>query len=288
MAIVQFDDSERSSFAIPLPPASISGGSTPFTFRWLTDELCKRYFQKYSVKPVISLRTTEGAMLCENDLLADIAKHNLRAAIDSYTTDEATKRYEELCYENGLDVCQELIDALSALKITSTFSVANSFFGDNQQIDLMFKSLYRQDITEIVSLLTIWENTCSTSYDLLLQNLSWSSIFSSKLSLECFVYALSTLPMLQVLNLAGCAFPTKYLLKLFSLSPALRQLDLSFNSIGDEHAYTISQIISVYNKLRNLNLSACGLSKAFLQNKSVISAIDGAIHKCKVYSGPYT
>lgn len=85
---------------------------------------------------------------------------------------------------------------------------------------------------------------------------------------------LSTLPTLQVLNLSSTAFPKKYLINLLNLSPVLEQLDLSFNSIGDEHAYTLSQIISIYDKLRYFNLTGCGFTPNLLQHNSLITSLE--------------
>lgn len=110
----------------------------------------------------------------------------------------------------------------------------------------------------------------------LLQDVSFSNVLLHRKTLDAFFTALSSIPTLQVLNLSGTAFPPKLLMSLVNFSPALRHLDLSFNSFADENAYAVAQIINVYDRLVRLNLSACGLRMSFLKNSTLIEAIEGA------------
>ena len=160
--IVQFDDAERSSFAIPLPATLSSSSSTSLTFEWLSAELCKRYYRKFSVKPVISLYTTEGAIISAEDLVVDMirgiggGKPVFKARIESYSTEDPAKRFRELCKEAGeVEVCEELAETLSSLRVSGCFNVADSFLGAVRQNQLMLQSLYRQEIKEIVRALVL-------------------------------------------------------------------------------------------------------------------------------------
>lgn len=267
--IVQFDDAERSSFAIPLPATLSSSSSTSLTFEWLSAELCKRYYRKFSVKPVISLYTTEGAIISAEDLVVDMirgiggGKPVFKARIESYSTEDPAKRFRELCKEAGeVEVCEELAETLSSLRVSGCFNVADSFLGAVRQNQLMLQSLYRQEIKEI--------------------NVSFSNLLLHRKTLDALLTALASLPSLQVLNLAGTAFPPRRLTSLLAFSPSLRRLDLSFNALGtadDEQstAYAVSQLVAVYDRLVRLSLAGCGLRRtAFLRNSSLIEAIEGA------------
>lgn len=108
-----------------------------------------------------------------------------------------------------------------------------------------------------------------------LQNVSFSNLLLDRKTLDALFVALSSLPSLQVLNLAGTAFSPKLLTRLLTFSPGLRHLDLSFNTFGDESAYAVSQIVTVYDRLCRLSLAGCGLRASFLKNGTLIEAVEG-------------
>ena len=149
MAIVQFNDQQKSSFAVAINRKGL-------TFKWLSDELSKRYFRKYAVKPVISLFTAEGAILSDEDEVSDFisVKETFQAHIESLTTDPPQKRYVELCRDNRIKPNQRLIEILRSVRLSGSFNVNNVYIGSTKQVMVMFQSLFRQEVKEIVSILS--------------------------------------------------------------------------------------------------------------------------------------
>lgn len=143
---INFDDMEKSSFAVPLVDSSA-------TCKWLVTEVGRRYFRKYGIKPQFTLKKSTTAVLADDDLLADVvgANESISAVISSWTIDPAEQRYRELCAVNDVPVDESIESCLKIVNISSLFRINNAFIASNRQVQLMFQTLFRQQLKELVS-----------------------------------------------------------------------------------------------------------------------------------------
>ena len=145
VATVYFDDVERSTFGVPIKDVTVNCKS-------LIDEVCKRYFHKYGIKPIISLKTLDGASLSDDDLITSNigVNESVNATISSWIIEPADQRYNELCMVNELEMDETIESCLKLVNISGLFKITNSFISSNRHIQILFQTLFRQEIKELV------------------------------------------------------------------------------------------------------------------------------------------
>ena len=147
---IHFDDSQKSSFIVFIENNS--------NCQWLKEELIRRYFIHYGMKPRFSLRTADNddAILLDSDLVIDIVgnnERNIKAIIEQWTIDQPDKRYRELCAQQQQTIVDKNIENLLRKSCKNLYLNLNgSYFPSKTQNTLMMKALLQQNIKELVSI----------------------------------------------------------------------------------------------------------------------------------------
>lgn len=254
LVTVYFDDEHKSAFAVPVDNEQLD-------CRWLIEELTRRYFRRYSIKPNLSLVTrSSGAFLSEEDRILSVidSSRSLMAKIVSWKIETADKRYIELCTTTASLTIDEDIEAmLKYANISATFRLTNMFVASSRQVEAMFQAMVRQTIKEL--------------------DISFTNTLLQADCYLAFKTLLASLSSLEVLNLSGVGFPRAALVDLLNVSPVLRVLNLSYNSLGDEQCYTLAQMIKFCTKLEIIDLTGCDLTKSTVTNRLFIAAVQSML-----------
>ena len=144
---VSVGDSENTLLMIPILNRSSN-------CLWLNKEVQKRYFNKFGVKPVISLETTDGALLSDEDCILDVITGDelkVIAKIESWVMDPLDNRYKEICNSFGIQTLEDIIKELQITQINGCFKLSDVNL-PVEQIKPIFRALQRQNnLRQIVS-----------------------------------------------------------------------------------------------------------------------------------------
>lgn len=143
---VQFDDLNRSSFIVFIT-------SNDCDCCWLKEELIRRYFLHYGMKPLFQLKTENDAILLDCDLVSDILDNEqiIKAVVNGWTIDQPEKRYQELCQAKKSSIDSNIESLLRRSYKSFDLNLSGIFFPDLNQITLMFKALLKQNLKKLVS-----------------------------------------------------------------------------------------------------------------------------------------
>jgi len=201
---------------------------------WLAEQTVSRYYQMKQMKPVISLKTKEGALLSLDDYIVDVAIDNkIYATIDSWDLEPLSKRYEEQCKLASIKPLDDLLFELKIAENNGCLKLANinlSF----AQLHPLLNALKHQD------------------------NLKWLDIsFSNILFLDPenqFIHLLATFKKLEKLSLKGTGFDKAKLDLISKLDLNLEKLNLSYNQLDDSCLSPLLDLLSNCANLTKVNL----------------------------------
>ena len=133
-------DTENTTLVIPILNRSSN-------CLWLNKEVEKRYFSKFGVKPNLSLETTDGALLSDEDFILDVItgqELKVIAKIDSWVLDPLHERYIEVCNSLAIKPMPDIINELQMTQINGCLRLSDVNIPINQ-IKPVFRALQRQN-----------------------------------------------------------------------------------------------------------------------------------------------
>lgn len=85
--------------------------------RYFLLQASQRYSSSTGLTPKLSLKTREGALLCENDFISDVLMNNeeVIAVINQWDTGSICEKYERECAILGIGKCRFLISIIYRL-----------------------------------------------------------------------------------------------------------------------------------------------------------------------------
>ena len=88
---------EDSAYLIPCPCQLDNGDRT--MVKWLMDETIERYFLQHGRKPLVTLTTSEGALLCPTDLLSHVIQDGdeIIGIVKHWETPHLDEHYQNIC-----------------------------------------------------------------------------------------------------------------------------------------------------------------------------------------------
>lgn len=249
-------DSDNTTLVIPILTRSSN-------CLWLNKEVEKRYFSKFGVKPNLSLETTDGALLSDEDFILDVItgqELKVIAKIDSWALDPLHLRYKQVCDNCGVTPMPDIVDELQITQINGCLRLSDINI-PVEHIKPIFRALQRQNYFKEIVILKILK----TFLILIFQDISCSNIvFDDSFN---FFSCLSLLPSLQILNLKCTAMSLQSMEQLAANScPNLVDLNLSFNTFGDNFNEVIVKVIEKFQKLNSIDLSACDLTQRLVDS----------------------
>ncbi|XP_054162408.1 tonsoku-like protein [Oppia nitens] len=233
-------DDKNTTFIIPIL-------NRRTTCLWLNKETEKRYFAKLSIKPIISLETTDGALLSDEDFILDVITGDIlkvNAKIESWIMDPLPNRYKEVCNTFNTKPDSDVIGWLEMTHLNGCLRLCDLKL-PVEQIRAIFKAIQRQNNLKEIDI----------SFSNILMN-DWTS----------FINCLPFLSSLHKLKLKGTSINRQIIEQLIAKCPqSLVELDLSFNTFGDYYRNITYKLIQHLPKLKVLDLSGCDLTNAFLE-----------------------
>ncbi|XP_048487601.1 tonsoku-like protein isoform X1 [Plutella xylostella] len=231
------------------------------TIGWLVEEVRNRYYKHTGVRPVLSLLTSSGAILSEDDPLSLVlASPQLTAAVSGWRASHAEERYAECCDALGIAPSEEIQQAVGRSHTTHRLALGNNTLSPSQ-IRPLFRALTHQ--THITAVL-IPDNKLTDD--------------GMKYLAEC----LCTMKQLTQLDISRNCITSegaKILLNLFEkatrpVCQSLEYLDISGNKIGDDGFISILKL-GQYVRLKTLKLNDCGIThQAFTEHNKPIINLD--------------
>ncbi|EFX69074.1 hypothetical protein DAPPUDRAFT_62661, partial [Daphnia pulex] len=220
--------------------------------QWLSDEAARRYYNMTGLNPVLSLHTTDGAVLNGEDEVTLILQDGdkLVGEMVKWDLQPLPERYANLCRQLEIARIGE-VDSL----------LTNAHTGGKLSLRLALGSL----LLPVVKALRYQESL----WDL---DLSYAKLDDHLFQSLC--EALSTLPHLVNLDLKGNLITAAGLTRLADSLRAenitglkkLQRLNLSFNPIGDGAAYPLTSCFHHMSALRCLQIESCDLTDRFLDD----------------------
>ncbi|XP_074645815.1 tonsoku-like protein [Tubulanus polymorphus] len=228
----------------------IAGSERGQNIEWLCSEVASRYFQLHGIRPLVSLKTHDGAFLCPNDLITHVLSTNeqLEAVFIRWDLAPLPDRYKDACnvlksvaYRNIRSLLQTAIHS-SVLDLSSLFLRVN-------QLQPVFSALQcessltelilhgnRIDDTGVVHL----KKALSSMSNLLKLDLSSNHLTSDGLKELTSVVTESTDNRKSLQNVTT--------------------LNLSYNFLGDHCLVNLVPFLRNLPQLTHLNLMACKLT----------------------------
>ncbi|XP_067651878.1 tonsoku-like protein isoform X2 [Haliotis asinina] len=241
---------------VPVPDANQS-------ISWLAQDVARRYEKIHQKKPLVTLRTRDGAILSPDDVVCMVLsnKEVVDAVVDSWDMQPLHERYMQACrltraveYRNIVTLLQscDSTGCLSlrslALRSTQIHPVCRALEGQNnmKHLDLQSNRLGDNGMS------TLSKSVCSLP-GLTYLNLCGNNI--TAVGLKTFT------DTLQAGNQSGRR-PVQ----------SLVTLAFSHNPIGDNSTSCLATLLSCLPSLTDLTLSACQLTaKFFSQNRLVLA-----------------
>lgn len=218
------------------------------TVSWLAQETSQRYFNLEKKKPVMYLETKDGAILCPDDLIADVVMTDeLCAIVQSFELLTPLAKYEEHCKMAGLSPLSEIENLL---RFAGSLDLSHTLIPSAHE-KLLWQSISESNITNL--------------------ELSYCDLSSERKSTVFCL--LPSLKQLQELKLRACGLVA---IDLYDLARAnlscLTHLDLSYN----KHltGQPLTSLIASLPTIRTLSLISCDLVADTLRERSFIEAIN--------------
>ncbi|RWS04587.1 tonsoku-like protein [Dinothrombium tinctorium] len=223
------------------------------TIRWLAEATSQRYYQMKQMKPTLSLKTRDGALLCFDDKIIDVLMDDnlqLDAIVELWESQSPYERFIDQCKFLKVTPQPELETILRMTSENGLLNLNHTLLPQNQLKPLL-NAIKHQEIIDCV-------------------DLSYSNILFIDRSSE-FISTILSLPRLQQLNLE-CAGVTMSHLRVISTSKSnVNQLNLSYNSLNDSNSEILTQVFAKFAYLKKIDLRFCDFTsnlftQSFLQS----------------------
>ncbi|CAH1779523.1 unnamed protein product [Owenia fusiformis] len=245
-------------FMIPVPQ-----GDDSKTIDWLAQEAARRYNREVGVKPILSLKSIDGAIFAPEDPVCFVLSHDdqLIADVTDWEVPPLHDSYVQVCATLGIKSYQNIKTILG--KTTNVLNLGNYALPSSQM----------QAIVRV------------TQRQIALKELNFAGNKLENSGLKELSAALKTLPNLTTLSIACNDITNEglgYLKDVLSEeSPPLQllgSLDLSFNPLGDTSLTTIAGILEHLPLLSSLSLEMCEITPTFFIQKEELlkTAFKGA------------
>ncbi|CAK1550600.1 unnamed protein product [Leptosia nina] len=223
------------------------------TISWLVEEVKSRYYKLTGVRPVFSLMTSDGAILCEDDPLSLVlSSPELNTCISNWKASPAEERYLECCDALGVSPSEEIQQAVGRSHTTRRLALGSQTLPPSQ-IRPLFRALTHQNhITAIM-------------------------IPNNKINNESIKYltdSISTMKHLTLLDLSRNNIScdgVRFLLNSFEKSNrtcnSIEDIDLSHNPISDDGFKCLLKL-SKYLRLKSLRVNNCDITENAFQDVS--------------------
>ncbi|XP_068698694.1 tonsoku-like protein isoform X1 [Montipora foliosa] len=242
-------------FLIPCPQNNAQDGKN---IGWLAEQASLRYFSSFGLRPVLALKTSEGAFLSLEDKIRDVLSSNeeVLGSVESWNLPALSERYRDACINSNTASRPDILSILeSDLQLTS-ISLSNKAL-----LDVHVLPLYRAlQCHDVLTKLMLPGNRIGDS------------------GVQYLVSALPTLPNLLVLDLSCNGITQKGLSHIASALNArdcaterserqqnamlqkLMELNISYNWLGDNCGTLLAVILQKCPLLNSLKLESCGLT----------------------------
>ncbi|XP_064646100.1 tonsoku-like protein [Lineus longissimus] len=230
------------------------------TMSWLIDEVVQRYYNLHGLRPIISLKTKDGAMLSPDDFVSFVLDTNeeLEATFQGWDLKPLKNRYKEACQVLNAIPYRNIQNSLEEVDVKRTLSL--------EYLGLSLKQMH--PILRAVQCQTTLKelHLCGNKIDDQVMNHLAS--------------ALKTLVNLTVLDLMSNSITAEGLRPLVQMfqdaaaSPRvmadrplhiLDSLSLSHNPLGDGSTQSLAQILHYLPSLSKMSISSCDLTAKFFQ-----------------------
>ncbi|KAL9976144.1 hypothetical protein ACROYT_G013400 [Oculina patagonica] len=257
-------------FLIPCPQGNAQEAKN---IGWLAEQAALRYFSSFGLRPVLALKTREGAFLSAEDKISDVLSSNeeVMASVESWDLPALSERYCVACTNTSTIPRTDILQILEADPQLSSFSLSNKALQDVHVLPL-YRALQCHDtLTKLM--------------------LPGNRIGDS--GVQHLVSALPTLPSLAILDLTsngithkGLSFVASALTSRDSTNSGtqqnctlqkLEEFNISYNWLGDSAGSSLAAILKRCPILNTLRIESCGLTgHVAAQGKEFSVALKGS------------
>ncbi|KAK3086036.1 hypothetical protein FSP39_012431 [Pinctada imbricata] len=232
------------------------------TISWLANQASQRYYKLVGLRPILSLRTKDGAILTFDDPLSLVISSNeeIEGNVENWDLPPVTERYDQTCKTLNIVGYRNIRTILGSSETSGV-------------LDLWKLSLRASQFLPVFRAIQ-----CQNS----LKKLYLQDNRLSDAGMESLLTAFESLPNLAILDLScnlisyvGIKTLANFLLQKQgqegkTVAKNLTDLNLGHNSLGDGCCTDLSSVISCLPSLSMLNLSSCDLTAKCLQQHRLI------------------
>eukprot|EP00795_Rhopilema_esculentum_P001570 gene1570-16021_t len=112
------------------------------TIKWLSDQASQRYSSTHGVTPRLKLKTTDGACLCETDLVTDVLGNNeeVIGEVLGWNSGSLCEKYQTECTALGIGIRDDILKAMSLENELNQLSLQD-FNLDNPHLKALSRSI---------------------------------------------------------------------------------------------------------------------------------------------------
>ncbi|KAK3086523.1 hypothetical protein FSP39_019578 [Pinctada imbricata] len=232
------------------------------TISWLANQASQRYYKLVGLRPILSLRTKDGAILTFDDPLSLVISSNeeIEGNVENWDLPPVTERYDQACKTLNIVGYRNIRTILGSSETSGVLNLGKLSLRASQFLPV-FRAIQCQNS---LKKLYLQDNRLSDA------------------GMESLLTAFESLPNLAILDLScnlisyvGIKTLANFLLQKQgqegkTVAKNLTDLNLGHNSLGDGCCTDLSSIISCLPSLSMLNLSSCDLTAKFLQQHRLI------------------
>lgn len=236
---------------VPLSNENVSIG-------WLMNETVERYYSFKKIRPVIQLKTMDGALLSNDDQIVDVLTNmEVNVEIDSFNIKPIDELYNEFCRNENLKVVNELDYEFRISMASGCLNLRNCYLED-VQFRLLTNSLKMQSRIKVLDL----------SYSNLMK-------LDDNFNLIKIIFNLSNL---EVLNLECTGLSRQHLIEFAKLKTTkLIDLNLNYNLLLNS-VDLICDLIENNCNLIKLSLQYTDLTEQLILNLRLNQLIEKRVH----------
>lgn len=208
---------------------------------WLKQEASDRYYRLEGVRPVLRVKTQDGALVDDQDPLASILNESVvHTEVIAWNKPPIIERYRQLCSEGNISVHKHFENALTS--DNSSDFILCPCAKSKPTLHTLFKTfLHWSDLTELHLARSFLQDT----------------------DLKILAENMSGLTKLQTLNLSCnhiSALGVQHISENCAKLIQLREINLSFNPLTSASLPHVNNLLAVCPRLSMLNLSSTRLT----------------------------
>ncbi|XP_050398300.1 tonsoku-like protein [Patella vulgata] len=234
------------------------------TISWLSQEVSQRYYSLYGLRPLLTLSTTEGALLSPDDIISMVLVNNdvISGTIDNWDLPPLHQRYKQACKTLNTVTYSNISNILQTSETTGHLVLSNLALRP-VQIQPVFRALQGQNNLTILNL------QGNRMGDIGVENLS--KTFEAMPNLTSLNVACNNITSIGIkhitdgINNTDDTNNTKHL-------QLLCCLNINGNGLGDNCITSLSCLISSLPSLSSLYISSCQLTTQCFQQHRILLA----------------